>query len=121
LAARIVIADDNKGIRVLLRILIELDSRMRLVGEAEDGREALALVAAERPDALLLDLSMPDVDGLQVLEEIQRLDLDLKTLVYSGFASPHVREAAFAAGAADFLVKGVEPEEIVTRLARLVA
>jgi DNA-binding NarL/FixJ family response regulator len=121
LAARVVIADDNKGIRVLLRILIELDSRMRLVGEAEDGREALALVAAERPDALLLDLSMPDVDGLQVLEEIQRLDLDLKTLVYSGFASPAVREAALAAGAADFLLKGAEPEEIVARLARLVA
>jgi DNA-binding NarL/FixJ family response regulator len=121
MAARIVIADDNDGIRMLLRTLIELDGRMHLVGEAEDGRKALALVTAERPDVLLLDLSMPLLDGLQVLEEIRRLGLELKTLVYSGFASPEVREAAFAAGAADFLLKGVEPEEIVARLARLAA
>jgi DNA-binding NarL/FixJ family response regulator len=119
LAARIVIADDNEGVRLLLRVLIELDGRMRLVGEAEDGRQALALVTAERPDVLLLDLSMPVLDGLQVLEEIRRLGLELKTLVYSGFANGDVREAALAAGADDFLLKGAEPEEIVARLADL--
>ena len=121
MAARIVIADDNEGIRLLLRVLIELDGRMSLVGEAEDGVTALALVTAERPDVLLLDLSMPLMDGLQVLGEIRRRGLGLKTLVYSGFASPEVREAALAAGAADFLLKGAEPEEIVARLVRLAA
>jgi DNA-binding NarL/FixJ family response regulator len=120
-AATIVIADDNDGIRMLLRVLIELDGRMSLVGEAEDGLTALALVTAERPDVLLLDLSMPVMDGLQVLEEIRRRGLGLRTLVYSGFASPEVREAALAAGAADFLLKGAEPEEIVARLVRLAA
>ena len=121
MSARIVIADDHEGIRVLLRVLIELDNRMHLVGEAADGRQALALVTAARPDVLLLDLGMPGLDGLQVLEEIRRLGLELKTLVYSGFASPEVREAALAAGAADFLLKGADPEEIVARLARLAA
>jgi DNA-binding NarL/FixJ family response regulator len=121
LAARIVIADDNEGIRVLLRVLIELDNRMDLVGEAEDGQQALELVTAERPDLLLLDLSMPVLDGLQVLEEIRRQGLELKTLVYSGFSNSDVREAALAAGADDFLLKGAEPEEIVARLARLAA
>src|SRR5437763_15373289 len=64
---RVVVADDNQGVRELLRLLIDLDGRLRLVGEAADGRETLEIVAVERPDVLLLDLGMPALDGLQVL------------------------------------------------------
>lgn len=119
--ARLVIADDNEGIRVLLRVLVEVDGRIKVVGEAADGRQALELVRAERPDLLLLDLSMPVLDGLQVLDEIRAAGIELKTLVYSGFTAREVREAALAAGANDVLVKGVPPEMIVERLAELVA
>lgn len=117
--SRVVIADDNDGIRVLLRVLIETDGRLRLVGEATDGRQALELVAAERPDVLLLDLSMPGLDGLQVLSELRQRTPALRVLVYSGFTGPDIREAALRAGADDFLLKGAEPQEIVDRLARL--
>jgi DNA-binding NarL/FixJ family response regulator len=119
--SRVVIADDNDGIRALLRVLIELDDRMLVVGEARDGREALELVEAQRPDLLLLDLSMPELDGLQVLWEIRERALTPKVLVYSGFTAPNIREAALRAGADDFLTKGAEPREIVDRLARLAA
>ena len=119
--SRVVIADDNDGIRVLLRVLIEIDARMRLVGEARDGRQAIELVEAERPDVLLLDLSMPELDGLQVLGELRQRALTTKVLIYSGFTGTDVREAALRAGADDFLVKGAEPAEIVDRLARLAA
>jgi DNA-binding NarL/FixJ family response regulator len=114
-----VIADDNDEIRVLLRILIEVDDRLRLVGEATDGRQALELVAAEQPDVLLLDLSMPGLDGLQVLTELRQRAPAPRVIVYSGFSGPEIREAALRAGADDFLLKGAEPNEIVDRLARL--
>jgi DNA-binding NarL/FixJ family response regulator len=119
MAARLVIADDNEGIRFLLRVLVELDGRMTVVGEAADGLQAVSLVVSERPDLLLLDLSMPVLDGLQVLGEIRAAGIELKTLVYSGFTAGEVRTAALAAGACDVLVKGVPPESIVNRLAEL--
>ena len=117
--SRVVIADDNDGIRVLLRVLIEVDDRLRLVGEATDGRQALELVEAEQPDVLLLDLSMPGLDGLHVLTELRQRAPTPRVLVYSGFSGPEIREAALRAGADDFLLKGAEPNEIVDRLARL--
>ena len=63
-AIGVVIADDNAGVRELLRLVCDLDGRLRLVGEAADGAQTLAVVAAERPDVLLLDLGMPLLDGL---------------------------------------------------------
>ena len=112
---RVVIADDNDAVRELLRLVVELDERLRLVGEAADGREALSVVAAERPDVLLLDLAMPVLDGLEVLERLQR-NATLKVVVYSGFAGEDLKAAALAAGADDYLVKGVGPDVIAERL-----
>jgi len=112
---RVVIADDNDAVRELLRLVVELDDRLRLVGEAADGREALSVVAAERPDVLLLDLAMPVLDGLEVLARLPT-DQELKVVVYSGFAGEDLKAAALAAGADDYLVKGVDPAVITERL-----
>jgi YesN/AraC family two-component response regulator len=111
---RVVIADDNDAVRELLRLVVELDDRLRFVGEAADGREALTVVAAERPDVLLLDLAMPILDGLEVLARLD--DDEVKVVVYSGFAGEDLKAAAFAAGADDYLVKGVDPALIAERL-----
>lgn len=113
---RVAIADDNEGVRTLLEVLIDLDGRLHLIGTASDGREALELVAAARPEVILLDLSMPVVDGLQVLRAIRQSQPEVRVIVYSGFAGADVRAAAFDAGAADYLVKGVEPDVIIERL-----
>jgi DNA-binding NarL/FixJ family response regulator len=113
---RVVIADDNDAVRELLRLVVELDDRLRVVGEAADGREALTVVADERPDVLLLDLAMPVLDGLEVLARLQDDDADVKVVVYSGFAGEDLKAAAIAAGADDYLVKGVDPTLIVERL-----
>jgi DNA-binding NarL/FixJ family response regulator len=113
---RVVIADDNDGLRVLLRTVIDLDPRLECVGVAADGPQALAAVADAGPDLLLLDLSMPGLDGLQVLDEVARAHPELKVIVYSGFTGNGIRRAALAAGAVDYLVKGVDPAQIVERL-----
>ena len=110
------IADDNEGVRTLLEVLIELDGRMDLVGSASDGHEAIALVAATRPDAILLDLSMPVVDGLEVLAALHDEHPLTGVVVYSGLSGAEVQAAAIEAGASDYLVKGVEPDVILERL-----
>jgi DNA-binding NarL/FixJ family response regulator len=117
-SVRVVVADDNDGVRTLLKLVVELDPRLDLVGEATDGREALTVVEAEKPDVLLLDLGMPSLDGLQVLDNLRQTQPQVKVVVYSGFTGDGIRSAAFAAGAADYIVKGVDPALIAERLAK---
>lgn len=110
------IADDNEGVRTLLEVLIDLDGRFELVGVAADGREAIELVAATKPEVVLLDLSMPVLDGLQVLTTLHEKSPATRVVVYSGFSGAEVQEAAFRAGAVDYLIKGVDPDVIIERL-----
>jgi DNA-binding NarL/FixJ family response regulator len=113
---RVAIADDNEGVRTLLEVLIDLDGRFELVGVAADGREAIELVAATKPEVVLLDLSMPVLDGLQVLTTLHEKSPATRVVVYSGFSGAEVQEAAFRAGAVDYLIKGVDPDVIIERL-----
>ena len=80
---RIVIADDHEPTRVLLRTLIELEG-MQVVGEAEDGREAVALVLEHDPDLVLLDVNMPGLDGLGAAEVIRASRPRIQLLLHTG-------------------------------------
>lgn len=113
---RVAIADDNDGVRTLLEVLIGLDGRLQLVGTAADGHEAIELVTETRPDVILLDLSMPVLDGLEVLTSLREHHPKTRVVVYSGFSGAEIQAAAFEAGARDYLVKGVEPDVIIERL-----
>ncbi|HEY6030148.1 MAG TPA: response regulator transcription factor [Gaiellaceae bacterium] len=113
---RVAVVDDNDGIRLLLRTLIELEPDLVVAGEAADGRSAIELVLKASPDLVVLDLAMPGTDGLQVLEELRRVDGETRVLVYSGFASPEVERAARELGAVDFVVKGIHPAKLIERL-----
>lgn len=113
---RVVIADDSDEIRELLKLELERDGRLGLAGEAADGHETLALVAEERPELLLLDIAMPRLDGLQVLERLRTAHPEVKTVVYSAVDEESARAAALAAGAADFVGKDTDPSLVVERL-----
>lgn len=113
---RIAIADDNDGVRVLLRALLELERDFVVAGEAADGHGALQLVERESPDLLILDLAMPGMDGLQVLERLTRHNGGTRVLVYSGFASSEAEQAARALGARDYVVKGIDPALLIERV-----
>ncbi|MFP5351144.1 MAG: response regulator transcription factor [Actinomycetota bacterium] len=102
---RVLLADDADDIRMLIRILLEKDGRFEVVGDARDGAEALLLIETERPDVLVLDMGMPELDGLQVLSELQARGLRLKVLAFSGF-NGGVEEKALALGARAYLRKG---------------
>lgn len=103
---RVLLADDADDIRFLIRIALETDGRFEVIGDARDGVQALELLEEEHPDVVVLDMGMPNVDGLQVLSEMRVRGLDSKVLAFSGF-NGGVEEKAMALGAMAYLRKGV--------------
>jgi YesN/AraC family two-component response regulator len=108
---RILIADDSPDIRLLLRMYLS-GSKLEVVGEAADGKQAVELVTLEKPDAVILDLSMPVMDGLEAIPLIKEASPQTKIVVLSGFEADRMAEAALELGAERYLQKGVGLGEI---------
>lgn len=113
---RILIADDTATIRLVLRRTLESSKAFEVVGEAVDGAEAVELAATLQPDIVLLDLSMPVLDGMEAIPRIRRCAPGARVVVLSGFASDRMASDAVAAGAAAFLEKQQRPDELVASL-----
>ena len=116
---RIVVADDSLAVRTMLVALLSAEPDFVVAGEAETGTAALRVVAAAPVDLLLLDLSMPELDGLEVLERLRESHPKPRVVIYSGHSARSVRRRAEELGAADFILKGTEPEELLERLRRI--
>ena len=114
-----VLADDADDLREMLRLALEMSGGFRVVAEAADGEKAVEAVRDLQPDALLLDLSMPLLGGLDALPAIRREAPGCSILVLSGHADPALRRDALRAGADGFLVKGSPPREVVAALRAL--
>lgn len=110
---RVVVADDAPDFRLLVRSTLALDGRFEVVGEAADGESAARMVALARPDVLLLDISMPAMDGLHALAELQAHGPDTAIVVMSGFDAAQVEEEAIGLGAAAYLEKGAALDHVV--------
>jgi len=119
---RVAIADDQQLIRGGFRSLLESESDIEVVGEAGTGVEAVALVTAQRPDVVLMDIRMPDGDGLWATEQIAA-DAALAgthIVIVTTFELDEYVGQAIRAGASGFLVKDTEPVELI-RAVRVVA
>jgi YesN/AraC family two-component response regulator len=103
---RVLIADDAPDIRLLLKMYLS-DSRLEVVGEATNGAEAVELVGTEKPDAVILDLAMPVMDGLEAIPLIKERSPATKIVVLSGFEAERMAERALSLGADTYLQKGV--------------
>jgi PAS domain S-box-containing protein len=115
----VVVADDTPDIRFLLRTALESDEGFAVLGEAADGAEAVRLVAELRPDAVVLDLAMPVMDGLEALAEIRRGSPATKVVVFSGYSRDQAAAQALELGAAAYLEKGGEIRALITLLSDL--
>jgi DNA-binding NarL/FixJ family response regulator len=119
---RVAIADDQQLIRAGFRSLLEAEPDIEIVGEAGSGAEAVALATATRPDVILMDIRMPDGDGLWATEQIV-LNPELKStriVIVTTFELDEYVGRAIRAGASGFLVKDTEPVEFI-RAVRVVA
>lgn len=116
---RVVLADDVAVYRQLTRVLLEADGRIEIVAEAGDGVEAIQACASEQPDAILLDLAMPRLDGLQAIPRIKACSPRTSVIVLSGFARDQLERQALAAGASLYLEKGLDIGRIASAIAGL--
>ncbi|MBC7368406.1 MAG: response regulator transcription factor [Undibacterium sp.] len=101
----IMLADDHTVMRQALRLLLEKEDDFAVVGQAESGREAVDLVPVLRPDVILLDLAMPDLDGAEATRRIVAANPHAKVLILSGHSDDESLRHLVAAGALGFLEK----------------
>lgn len=113
---RILLADDHAVVREGLRALLAFQPGMEVVGEAADGKQAVALAAALSPDVVLLDISMPVMDGIEAAAKLRRAMPDLLILMVSINDDPGNILDAFKAGADGYVIKDEAAEQLVGAL-----
>jgi len=113
---KILIADDNADIGVLLNEFLGSDPELYVVGVAKNGLETLDMVKEKKPDVLLLDIIMPELDGLGVLESLKSLPERPIIIVYSAISHDKVTNTAITLGADYYMVKGIDLKQIKTRI-----
>ncbi len=112
---RVVVADDEALVRLGLRVLLETEDDLALVGEAGDGRTTVELVRRTRPDVVLLDVRMPGMDGLQALRAIAAAPelAGIRVIMLTTFELDEYVFEALRDGASGFLIKNTEPAELL--------
>lgn len=110
---RVLIVDDAEDLRILLRFGLERSEHLQVVGEAEDGLDAVEQARALQPDLVFLDVAMPRMDGLQALPLIREAVPHVRVVVLSGFNEGTMAENARRAGADHYVVKGGPLHELV--------
>lgn len=111
---RVIVADDEPLVRQGMRLVLELEPGLEILGEASDGREAVELVRRHRPDLALLDVRMPGMDGIEAARLIcAEPDLrETRVVVLTTFADDELLVGAIRAGASGYLLKSMPPDEI---------
>jgi DNA-binding NarL/FixJ family response regulator len=115
-ACRVLLVDDHALVRAGIRALLESLPRVEVVGETGDGLEAVQLARELAPDAILLDITLPGLNGLEVAARVARLGTGTRVLMLSMHASPEYAARAFAAGAAGYLNKDSAFDELAAAL-----
>ena len=110
---RVLLADDQELVRSGFRLILELADGIEVVGEAADGREAVRLAKELQPDVVLMDVRMPELDGIEATRRLRRAGLDAHVLVLTTFDLDEYVYGAMRAGAGGFLLKDAPREQLV--------
>ena len=110
---RVVVADDHNIVRGLIRKILDADPNIEVVDEATNGVEALDRVKTHSPDVLVLDLQMPVLSGVGVMESVQEKKLPVKVLVLSSFSDPYLVRSVMEYGVAGYVTKDDVYDELI--------
>jgi DNA-binding NtrC family response regulator len=114
----VVVVDDDDDVREMMMMALDVGG-FAAAGDAADGPSALWTVTGAQPDNVLLDLHMPDTNGLELLPELREASPKTKFVVFSAIGATYMTEAAIQAGAIAFIEKGVSPRSILRHLERV--
>ena len=118
---RVVLADDEQLLRVGFRMILDAHDDFEVVAEAANGREAIAAAAAHQPEVVVMDVRMPELDGIAATEAITREHPDVRVLILTTFDLDEYAFAGLRAGASGFLLKNAPPDELVAAIRTVAA
>jgi len=121
MSVRVVIADDQQLVRAGFRMILEAERDLEVVGEASDGRQALAVVREQQPDVVLMDIRMPEYDGIQATQWIAVQGGATRVLILTTFDLDQYVYDALCAGASGFLLKDVPADQLVAGVRMIAA
>ena len=115
MAVNVLIVDALAFIKIVLRDIIE-KAGFRVIGEASNGEQAISLYQDTRPDVVLMDITMPGMDGLTALKKIRESDESARVIICSALGQQQLIVQAIQLGAKDFIVKPFQPQRVVSAL-----
>ena len=120
MAIRVLIADDHHVVRRGLVFFLKTQKDIEIIGEAKNGREAVELAGKLQPDMILMDLVMPEMDGIQATKLIKKAHPEIVIMMLTSFSDQDHVIPAIEAGAAGYQLKDIEPDELVDSIRKLV-
>src|SRR4028119_1263961 len=113
---RILIAEDHEMMRAGMKLLVEAEEDMEVVGEASDGRAAIELAKQFQPDVILMDISMPELNGLKAAAKLKRIAPDLKILTVTRHTDDAYWQELLQAGVSGYILKQSAPTELISAI-----
>jgi len=117
--ARVLIVDDAAFMRMMIKDILEKNG-FQVVGEANNGIKAVELYKKEKPDVVTMDITMPDMDGIDAVKEIKAFDPAAKIIMCSAMGQQTMVMDAIKAGARDFIVKPFQPDRVLEAIKKVV-
>lgn len=118
MSKRVLIVDDAIFMRMKLKDILEKNG-FEVVGEAQNGMEAIEKYKSEKPDVVTMDITMPEMDGVTALREIKKIDGDAKVIMCSAMGQQSMVMDAIKSGALDFIVKPFDTDRVVKALQKI--
>ncbi|WP_308161870.1 response regulator transcription factor [Bacillus sp. ISL-75] len=120
MSIRVLIADDHHVVRRGLVFFLRTQKDLEIIGEAANGKEAVEQAKLLKPDIILMDLVMPEMDGIQATKTIKQEQPDIKIMMLTSFSDQDHVIPALEAGASGFQLKDIQPDELVTSIKKII-